>query len=194
MGRIEFGARSGFGKSSNTRAEFSRDCTQEEVGSTLEQFSCAQVLADGNKVALIYGMGARPRSVYRMLERDSGVKVVGYRSLLTGFCAIARPIVASYEGIVCVQDPARLQHVFLTLMDSSMVTLYFFEKSMLARVTQAIWAKTPTRVFDFGVKADSGYLIYSVDADNRESKTGLHEIISYGFDTPSELLLERIRN
>ena len=68
------------------------------------------------------------------------------------------------------------------LISMSMAGIYVFprgfEKEFLSKVRHAL----PSAELDYGVKRFDDYLIYAVDADNYEARTGMIEFVSYGKD------------
>jgi hypothetical protein len=86
--------------------------------------------------------------------------------------------------LIRIDDPSRLSLVFHTLLDQSMVGVYFIHESMQSELLRAASEALPTQ--DLGVKVDPTYVMYIVDADNEESSTGIVEIISYGIGTPTD--------
>jgi hypothetical protein len=191
MGRLDLKGIGTFGRSAHTAASYDRDATVEEVAATLSSLSASDALRQGLMTCLLFGMGAQPRSVFRSLERQAGLSVLFLRSLLPGALAFLRPVVASYEGAIRINDAAAIKPAFSALMDRSMVGLYCFEPSREQRVIAEM--KQPRGQFDFGLAEDPSYFFYVVDADNAESKTGIHEIVSYGKATPDSLVPPRLR-
>ena len=191
LGRIDLKRLGSFGDSANALVSYSRDVTANDVLATVRSLAGAEPIKKRLKTCLLFGMGAQPRSTFGALEREKGVAVLFYRSMLRGPLALLRPIVASYEGVVRVEDPEKLEAVFGSLMDRSMVGLYCCAPENETAIVAAM--RRGDSGFDFGLKNDPAYLLYVVDADNAESATGIHEIVSYGREAPRSLIPERLR-
>lgn len=187
MGKIELGHRQKLGSNANTKREFARAVSEEEVRSTLKKL-CAAVPTDDQKVCYVFGMGAQPKSTYENIREFSGVKVISCQSVLPRVLRLLSPLVASYQGLVKINDAKFLSMVFLKLMKQSMVGLYCFDAKFENDFLTATYNIQSTRKYDFGIKADPSYLMYVVDADNAESATGMVEIVSYGIQTPNYLV------
>jgi hypothetical protein len=187
MGRLTLTGGGGFANSANTKGEFHRDTSFEDVARILRQLSKALSLAD-ERVCYVFGMGAQPKTKYDSLRGMAGVSVTFARSVLPKYVRFLSPVVASYEGLIKIEDPSRLSDVFLELMDRSMTGVYCFRRQIEHEFVATVRKETKSRRYDFGAKEDSGYCFYIVDADSDESKTGLVEIVSYGMDTPSDLI------
>jgi len=169
--------------SHNTRAEFLREATFETVEATILKFSRWKHFGK-EKICYVFGMGKQPKSTYVALQQEDGLEVLFYRSILPWFAKPLRYVMASYEGLIRIDDPSRLSLVFHTLLDQSMVGVYFIHESMQSELLRAASEALPTQ--DLGVKVDPTYVMYIVDADNEESSTGIVEIISYGIGTPTD--------
>ena len=109
------------------------------------------------------------------------------RSLLTRWRIMFRPLVASYEALLRISDPALLPSTFEQVMHRSMAGAYFVEPSVLSRTRLGTVMASETLPFDLGMRADPAHAFYILDADNSASTTGYHEIVSYGPDAPRDL-------
>lgn len=177
-----------FAEHANTGREYDGELSEDGLASVLHRFSMAESLRSGLKRCYIYGMGAHPRSTYARLMGRDGISVVWTASVLPGPARILSRVVASHAGLVRVDDPALIPETFSTLVHASMAGLYLFHPSLEdSFVSRATAAPGPTS-YDLGVKEDSGYLIYVVDADSAESGTGMYEIVSHGIGAPPDLL------
>ncbi|MFZ6735852.1 hypothetical protein ACO0LG_28290 [Undibacterium sp. Ji42W] len=176
-----------FQASKNTHAEFDRDVSYAEVEAVLTKLARFQDDRD-EVVCYVYGMGAHPRSTYQSMQKLDGVHVEFFRSLLPRKLPFLTWFIASYEGLIRIEDLSLLPNVFLTLMELSMVGVYFMDKELASGFVMSVKEKRQGALIDFGIKDDAGYSIYIVDADNVESMTGMIEIISYGRDVPMDLL------
>ncbi|MBI3729054.1 MAG: hypothetical protein HY254_12085 [Burkholderiales bacterium] len=176
-----------FQASKNTHAEFDRDVSRAEIEAVLVKLAQSQ----GNNSAVacyVYGMGAHPRSTYQSMQKLDGVHVEFFRSALPRKLRFLSWVVASYEGLIRIEDLSRLPNVFLTLMKLSMVGVYFMDKELANGFVQSVEVKREGTLIDFGIKDDPAYSIYIVDADNAESVTGMVEIVSYGRNVQAGLL------
>ena len=89
---------------------------------------------------------------------------------------------AGYAGLVKIYDLKEIKNTFIHLSENSMVGLYIFNKTNetefikkvkeknfdVFKIDRVIWEK------------DDAFFIYYIDADNKESSTGIYEIVSYG--------------
>lgn len=187
MGKIEFRQRQNLGVNANTKSEFARDVSEDEVSAILKKLCCGLSARD-QTVCYVFGMGAHPKSSYESIREFSGVKVIYSHSVLPRALRLLSPLVASYQGLVKINDAKFLPLVFLKLMKQSMVGVYCFDKRIENEFLNATNKVRTTRKYDFGIKADPGYSLYMVDADNDESATGMLEIVSYGVQTPNDLI------
>lgn len=186
-GMLSLGGATRFRQSANTRREFDRDVTVDEVRTMLEGLARAASLGLG-RVCYVIGMGAQPKSKYLSLKCLRGVEVKFFRSLLPIYVRWLSPVVGSYEGVVKINDPLLLPSIFCELMDRSMAGVYIFGTSYEDAFLKCVCQSTMPRQYDFGVKHDPAYSFCIVDADNSESPSGMIEVISYGIDTPDDLI------
>ncbi len=127
-------------------------------------------------------MGAHPKETYKKLAKVNGIEVVFNRSLLPKYMYIFSLIIASYEGLIRIIDPNKLEDAFLKLIECSMAGIYIFHNSGEAEFKKNVINSLGKKEFDFGIKENMDYFFYIVDADNLESSTGMYEIVSYGID------------
>ena len=186
MGRVDFGTAGFFHRSPNTRAEFGREVAPEGVSAVLQKLSRSDSLSDG-RVCYVHGKGGKQKRTYVSLEQKIGIKVAYYRTVLPKYLRVLQLIGGSYEGLARVDDLSLLPSVFWDLMELSSVGLYCVSASMEAELIKLARDSKP-RQDDLGVKRDPSYAIYIVDADNSESSTGMIEIVSYGAETPSDMI------
>jgi len=179
MGKVICGKQCGIGDHTNTQKEYDNQVSYNLLCHKLDQIINIGKNIE-NKVCYIVGMGAHPRSTYENLEKEDGVKVIWYESMLPKYLRVFSGVVASYAGIVKIIDPEVLKRTFLTLVDCSMVGIYFFDDTFEKDFVNAIERSLPSEVYNLIIKNDEGYFIYIVDADNFESSTGIYEVISYG--------------
>lgn len=136
-----------------------------------------------DKSVLVYAMGAQRRSQIRQLSQLPGVEVIWSRSLIPGYLAPIRLLIASYAALIRVNDPAQLTRVFESAMDKSMAAIYVLPRESEPGFIEKVTASRSPPTYDFGAKRDPQYLIYMVDADSTESSTGIYEIVSMGYMT-----------
>ncbi|MCH8623093.1 hypothetical protein [Undibacterium sp. TS12] len=184
MGSIKISGTRLFAHSQNTLTEFDREIELKEVERVLDKLANADFK---NKICYLYGMGAHPRSTYELLRKKSGLKVIFFRSVLSKKLWFLKWLIASYEGLIRVDQHEILPETFLTLMSQSMVALYIMKPELEAEFVSAV-TNREHKFIDFGVKTDPSYSMYIVDADNAESTTGMVEVISYGHATPHGLI------
>jgi len=72
-----------------------------------------------------------------------------------------------------------------------MGTIYVFDASLEASFVEAVGHADAQRDQNFGVKQDTGYLIYYVDEDRDDSPTGMVEFLSYDESGPWEGIISR---
>lgn len=176
-----------FQASKNTHAEFERDVSYAEIEAVLTKLARSQ---DSNSavVCYVYGMGKHPKSTYQSLQNLDGIHVEFFRSVLPRKLQFLSWFIASYEGLIRIEDLSRLPDVFLTLMKQSMVGVYFMDKALACGFVRSVKEKRESALIDFGIKDDPAYSIYIVDADNAESVTGMIAIVSYGRNVPIDIL------
>ncbi len=123
----------------NTLREYSKEIQEDRYQYVVKRIS--ENIPSG-KVLYIFGMGKHPKSTYVNLKGMSGIEVVWYGSLLSGYMAFLRVFMASYEGIVKVLEPIHASEVFNILSKMSMVGLYIFDKSLEHSFVQTIKEKS----------------------------------------------------
>jgi len=171
----------------NTLIEYNREVTYDEVEAFLENISNEKGLFE-NKSVFIHGLGSQPRSVYEQLKKTPGVRVVWYKSVLSGFFKPLSLFIASYAGLVKIVNNELLKDVFLRLSEKAMVGLYIFDASLETDFIGITQKKNQFEDVDYQAKEDRSYFVYYVDADNFEASTGIYEIISYGIEFPAALV------
>jgi hypothetical protein len=184
-GSITFGPAGATRQSSNTKAEFSREAVYEDVERALRKLSTAQSLRDG-RVCFVFGMGKQSKQTYLALGGLEGAEVVFSRTVLPWYLSFLQFLTASYEGLVRIEDFSVLPDVALNLVDHSMVGVYIADRQFENELIRQ--ASTRSASDDLGIKSDPAYSLYTIDADNTESHTGIIEIISYGIETPADLI------
>ena len=140
------------------------------------------VLTDRQRVCYVFGMGAHAAATYREMQARQGVEVQWHRSLFPWYLRFLDGIVASHEGLIKITQGESLPRVFSTLISMSMAGIYVFPHSFENDFLSTVRHAPPSAELDYGVKRFDDYLIYAVDADNYEAKTGMIEFVSYGKD------------
>jgi len=118
-----------------------------------------------------------------------GIEVIWSKSLIPALLAPLRVVVASYACLLRIADPSRIEQAFATVVDKSMAALYSVSHGLENEFVSKTKSEGVPAHRDFGIKQDPGYFIYMVDADSRESSTGVYEIVSIGREA-SECLRE----
>lgn len=177
MGRVVTSRARLLANSETTESEFDRLVSPEHIKETLIAISSAPI---EGKSCYVFGMGGHPKSSYEEIRKLDGTRVLFCRSLLGGFLGVLSGIVASYEGLVKITDPARISEVFLKLAERSMVGLYIFDPVFEDKF-QHLAMSTDRSTYDFSVKGDPGYVMYFADMD---SVDGIVEIVSFGRESP----------
>ena len=179
MGKINLDSGGFLRYSNTTESQFDRFVEEDNVRRVLRNLSELRY-GEWGKVCYIFGMGAHPRSSYTEIASQPGLQVVYYESVLPAGIRFLKYVIASYRGLIKIEDPAKLPGVFLKLMEKSMVGVYIFDAQLESRFLDAVQHVNVHKSYDFEVKVDPEYLIYLVDADNGESPSGIVEIVSYG--------------
>jgi hypothetical protein len=128
----------------------------------------------------VFGLGKQTRSAYSKLQDEiPGAQVEFYSSILSGILKPLSFMIASYFGIVKIKDKKSLSKVFMRLVNMSMCNVYVFdaslEKQFIELVKSCGYKDQPVDAF---ISKCNKYLIYKVDTDNVESKTGCYEIVN----------------
>lgn len=187
MGRLTLSTSPGLPPSANVRREFSRDVPDSRLEQVLLDLSKAPSFVTGRVACVLYGMGAQRRALYLQLARQPGIELMLCRSLLSSWRIIFRPLVASYEALLRVSNPTLLPSTFEQIVHRSMAGAYFLDPSLLSRAALGSVRASEGLPFDLGMRADPRHALYILDADNAESTSGYHEIVSYGPDAPVDL-------
>jgi hypothetical protein len=186
MGSNSVGETNAFQPHPHTCFEFHRDISYEDLQVFVNRL--ARVPSFGtSRVCYVYGMGKHPKSTFDSLKNQAGVEVVFSRSVLPPKLRFLRWLVASYEGLIKITDPAKIPHAFFSVLQQSMAGIYFMDARYAGEFVTHLSNAVEKEHLDFGIKVDPAYSIFLVDADNAESSTGLVEICSYGIEAPAEI-------
>lgn len=90
---------------------------------------------------------------------------------------------ASYRGLVRIDEPSVIVNVVDKLTEQSMVVVFVFDATLESSFLECV-RNDKRRDPGCGVKADPGYLLYVVDADRYDSPTGMFHFLSCGSDGP----------
>ena len=83
-------------------------------------------------------MGSHPKTTYEKLKKVEGVEVVWYKSSLPKPLRLFSFIIASFKGIIRVDNKKHLPDVFSTLVNLAMVGLYIFDKNLESEFMQVV--------------------------------------------------------
>jgi len=156
-----------------------RESTEREVLDVLRRVETAK-LKEGARVCYVYGMGSEPKSTYKKFSHIQGVDVLFAESVLPSSLRVFAPIVASYRGLVKIQDMGNVELVFTKLMQLSMVGLYVFSESVEHTFVSLVKANEYSTDYRFGANADPSYFVYIVNGDASDSRTGVIETAVWG--------------
>lgn len=187
MGQLAFGKARGRTESSVVRLEFDGETNLGLVQQRVLRLSellkkkrglCCYVLGDG-------GM---PAGTYKAISKNEGVKVVAHTSLLPSVLFFLRSIIASECGLVKLEDVSALPRIFSELIEQTMAIIFVFPSDEEEVFVGRAGKRDRDFGFDYGVRAIENHLIYLVDADNAESRTGVAEYFSCGISCDDDLV------
>jgi hypothetical protein len=168
-----------FSPSPNTLLEADRESEHAQVAARVRRI--AACLEDEKDVSvLVYAMGGQRHGTIAALASNPGVELSWSRSLIPAYLGPLRLLMASYAGLLRVVDVSLLEATFLRAFDRSMAALYVVRKEYESDLIHRTREPRQSAKYDFGIKRDSRYLIYMVDADSFESSTGAYEVVSLG--------------
>ncbi len=189
MGQIILKESGEFRRHKNTLQQFDSEILDERISQVLNEIAISPIFKRKELCCYIYGMGAIPKSTYREISKLEGIDVLWFDSILPLYLRPLSFIAASYAGLIRVLSLEVLPSVFQKISRRSMAGLYIFQKSKVEqKFIDAVTKKRDLPVIDTIVKEDNSYFMYIVDTDNYESRTGIYEIVSYGLNTPTELI------
>ena len=111
------------------------------------------------------------------------IKNESFRIGLRRFLPISMPRIF----LMKINNSKDILKVFNELNDHLLIEFGVFHKDMEKNFLNHINSTDILSLFDL-IKKDSRYLIYGIDCDNEESSTGIMEFISYGKNTPREVI------
>ena len=181
MSQITIRQTGGLGENENTLCEYDNEVSFDLLNHRLKIISDAMSHDNGKEYACyLVGMGGLPKSAYLDIQKKFDADVVWVDSLLPKYIKILSCIVASYAGLVKINDPKELPDIFSLMIDQSMAGIYFFPKEYESEFVSLVKKNPLPESSDFGIKEFKDYFFYMVDADNAESSTGIYEVVSYG--------------
>ena len=186
MGSVTVKKLGGFRSHPNTRDQFDRQITQDQLEERLKRIESFRSLPTG-KVWYVFGLGGHRKATYRELAARDGIEVVYCESVIPWYFAPLRLPVASYSGLIRIDDLGKLASTFLKVVSRSMAGIYCFDQRLEEKFLREARGSPAPEFLDLGVKEDPGYFFYVVDADNAESATGLYEIVSCGRESPPSI-------
>lgn len=130
-------------------------------------------------ICVVYGAGAQPKSIYKDLKKLNGIRVLWFRSMLKSFWRIFQYLIASYEGVIIIEKTDVLYNIFEILIHQSMASVYIIQKKNLNFFLEMLKI-SDIDLLNKLLAVDNQAVIYTVDADNFESKTGIVETLTTG--------------
>jgi len=169
----------GLGVSDNTLCEYDNEVGFDLLNHRLKVISKV-VTCDNEHVCYLVGMGGVPKRTYFEIKNKFYADVIWHGSLLPKGMRFLSCIVASYAGLVKVNDPRDISDIFSLMIQQSMAGIYYFPKEYEDRFVYLVKINPISECSDFGIKKFQDYFFYMADADNSESHTGIYEVVSYG--------------
>lgn len=136
----------------------------------------------------VLGEGGMPTGTYDRLSGMAGVTVVRQGSCMPQALFFLRGIVASECGLVRLEDVCVLPGVFGTLIEQSMAIVFVMPSDEGEVFIARSGERNRDSGFDHGVRAIESHVVYLVDADNHESKTGVVEYVSCGIACDDDIV------
>jgi hypothetical protein len=187
MGKLSFGKGQSRSDSNVVKLEFAAENDLDGVERTVSRLS-ALLMGRAGLLCYVLGEGGMPTGTYERLSGMAGVTVVREGSCMPQALFFLCGIVASECGLVRLDDVSALPAVFGTLIEQSMAIVFV----MPSDEGEAFVARSGKRGrdsgFDHGVRAIANHVVYLVDADNYESKTGVVEYVSCGIACEDDIL------
>ena len=170
-------------RSANTEIEFTRDVSLEDAERHVQAIADAWIASKAHGVCFLNGKGAQQRALYQDVARVSGATILYLQSLIPWPAAPLRLLIASYESVLEITDPKTLSTAFWRVVERSMAGIFFVNNERAHTVRELLRNARDIPV-DLWSTADPTYAFYMLDADNAESATGFHEIVSLGAAAP----------
>ena len=179
-------------KGRGTAVQFDRQIEQDTIARRAGLIA-QQIEGNDSVVCYVFGMGAQPRSTYASVAKMDGVKVLWNISVLPRKWRWLNRIVASEAGLVKIEKASALVEVFSKVVHSAMAAIYVLPQSAEQMFVTEVRNNPTPADYGFGATDRDDYFIYMVDADSRESSTGVFEIVSYGRDPAVRLTQNGVR-
>ena len=187
MSNITEGFRSYFPGTATTRREIGQYVSEEMIDRVILNLEASGYPSLG-KVCYVFGAGSQPKSSFTELDRQTGVHVVHFESVLPR----GLRFIASFRGLVKINEPSALGGAMRKLMDQATVTALIFDAAFEGAFVESVRNIDKHGDHSFGIKADPGHMIYLVDGDRDDSPTGMVHFLSYGVDGPWKELFDDI--
>ncbi len=179
MSQIIIRQTGGLVENKNTLCEYDNEVDCELLAHRLNTIADA-LSGDEKYVCYLVGMGGLPKSIYLEIQNTFDADVIWNSSLLPKCIKLLSCIVASYAGLVKINDFKEIPDIFSLLIEQSMAGIYFFPKEYETEFVALVKQNPLPNSSDFGIKKFNDYFFYMVDADNSDSTTGIYEVVSYG--------------
>ena len=108
----------------------------------------------------------------------------GGRRLLRGFLRPLSLFVASYSGIVRINDLRQVQPTFQALLRMSMAGVYLVSAERENEFVNSFKSKPMANAIGFSLEHSCKYLLYVIDDDSSEVNSEMIEVVSIGKDLP----------
>lgn len=187
MGKLSFGKGQSRSESDVVKLEFDAESDLDRVERRVSRLSELLQQKTG-LLCYILGEGGMPKGTYERLSGMAGVTVVRQGSYMPQALFFLRGIVASECGLVRLDDVSTLPAVFGTLIEQSMAIVFVMPSGEGEAFVARSGERSGDSCFDHGVRAVESHVVYLVDADNHESKTGVVEYVSCGIACDDDIV------
>jgi hypothetical protein len=179
MKKIDIGDMGDLGISENTFVEYDNEVSEDALYNHIERIANAYKSSQGY-VCYVFGFGGQPKNTYTELRKERGVELRWMRSILPGPLKVFSFLIASYAGLVKINNHDQLRAAVKKMCNASMAGIYILKEGAEQRFLKRAMEYPSSGSFDFGIKEDSDYFFFLIDADSAESSTGIYEVVSYG--------------
>lgn len=194
MGRINIGNSHGdHEKFPLGQIKFDNEINIDRAYKVIDKVIHKSTEIDKSKGIYIYGMGSQSKKIYDVINEMPEVELLWTDSRLPSILSVLKFIIASYAGIIKINDIKPLKDIFFSLGHNAMVGLYIFDTILEEQFVNTIKMNIYPEIADKIAFKDPQNFIYQIDTDNSESFTGIYEIISYGIECPF-FLQEIVKN
>jgi len=140
-----------------------------------------------NYVIYARGHTYRSKNKIKSIEKKFPVQVIINKIFRKGLLFLIPLPMPERIFLIKILDPQCLRSLFNELDDYLLIDYALFNQETENDFLQEICVdKTLFEVES--IKNDDRHLIYTIDTDNPESDTGIMEVVSYGKNTPKELI------